>query len=43
MQVQGFQPSMIVLDSNSERDLEINTTIYDTNGRELDLKIGTSC
>ena len=31
------------MDSNSERDLEIKTTIQDVNGRELDLHIGTSC
>ena len=34
---------MIVLDSNSERDLEIKTSIFDINHRELNLSIATSC
>lgn len=40
--IEGFKKTMIILDCSIDKELEIKATIFDLQGRELDIYIATS-
>jgi hypothetical protein len=42
MTIQGFHETMIIIDSQTEKEQEIKATIYDKNGRDLDIYVAIS-
>jgi hypothetical protein len=42
MTIQGFHETMIIIDSQTEKEQEIKATIFDKNGRELEIYVAIS-